>query len=334
MKTARRLFPRLCDPEHLDRAATATVRGKRRRCDVASFLFQREDVLARLQADLAAGRYQPGRADLVSIRDPKPRLITRMPIADRIVHTALVHLMEPVFLPGLRPEAYACREGFGTHRAVLRLWEMLRRRRFVLHLDIKSYFPSIDLAILRGLLARRIHDERFLAVVDRVLTAGAGLYDTPTARAAARLSPDWPPPGRGLPIGSYTSQLFAAHVYPAELDHHIKRVLKVPGYLRYVDDLFLAADRRADLRQARGEVSSWLQAKRGLRLKHPEARVLSCRGHLNALGYRITRDGIQALPRAFDRLRRRIAAAAGPRRGKVQIDIDRSIASSAGIILF
>ncbi len=89
MKTARHLFARLCDPDHLDRAAAATVRGKRRRCDVASFLFRREEELARLQADLEAGRYQPGRPDLVAIRDPKPRLISRVPIADRAVQRHL-----------------------------------------------------------------------------------------------------------------------------------------------------------------------------------------------------------------------------------------------------
>lgn len=135
MKTLRHLFPRLCDPDHLDQAANATVRGKRRKCDVASFLFRREEELARLQTDLASGRYRPGRPDLVAIRDPKPRLIARVPIADRVVHTALVQLMEPVFLASLRPEAYACRKGFGTHRAVLRLWKLLRRHSFSVFLN-------------------------------------------------------------------------------------------------------------------------------------------------------------------------------------------------------
>ncbi|HEY2294031.1 MAG TPA: reverse transcriptase domain-containing protein [Thermoanaerobaculia bacterium] len=334
MKTARHLFARLCDPDHLDRAAAATVRGKRRRCDVASFLFRREEELARLQADLEAGRYRPGRPDLVAIRDPKPRLIARVPIADRVVHTALVELMEPVFLASLRPEAYACRRGFGTHRAVLRLWEILRRHRFALHLDIRSYFPSIDRAILRSLVARRIDDDRFLEIVDRVLESGAGLYDTTAARRAAHLTADWPPPGRGLPIGSSVSQLFAAHVYLAALDHHVKRVLRVPGYLRYVDDLFFAADRRCDLRRVREDVSRFLHEERGLRLKHPDARILSSRGHLDALGFRITREGIEALPRALARVRRRAASALGPRQSGRRPDLGRSLASSAGLILF
>lgn len=335
MRTYRKLFPRLCDPEHLDSAAELTVRGKRRRRDVAWFLFRREAELSRLRATLVSGRYRPEGFELVTIRDPKPRLIARVPILERVLHTALVKVMEPVFLPGLLPEAYACRPGYGTHRAVLKLQELMRRHRFALHLDVRSYFPSIDLELLYGLLAAKIRDRRFLAVVESVLAAGRGLYDTPFARRRAALDPDWPPPGRGLPIGSYTSQLFAAHVYLSAFDHFVKRALRVPGYLRYVDDLFFFGDRRADMRRWRSEVGGWLQDERHLRLKHPQARILSCRGHLDALGYRIRRDGRQARERVLERLRRRVAAeVAGSSTCPHRPEIERSVAASAGVVLF
>ncbi len=335
MRTTRNLFPRLCDPDHLDRAAALTVRGKRRRRDVAWFLFRREAELERLRSELESGAYRPEGFELVRIRDPKPRLIARVPIAERVVHTALVTLMEPVFLRSLPGDAYACRPGKGAHRAVLRLLELTRRHRYALHLDVRSYFPSIDLEILRHLVARRIRDRCFLAIVDRVLDAGRGLYDEPECRRLASLPADWPPPGRGLPIGSYTSQLFAAHVYLAGLDHFAKRTLKVPGYLRYVDDLFCFGDRRADLRAWRAAIASWLLEERGLRLKHPRAPVLSCQSHLDALGHRITRDGLTARPRALHKLRRRVdLALPGPGGGKGSVDLRRSVASSAGVVLF
>ncbi len=258
-----------------------------------------------------------------------------MPIADRVVHTALVQLIEPVFFRSLMPEAFACRPGYGAHRAVLRLLEMMRRHRFALHLDVRSYFPSIDLDILRRLLEYRIRDDRFLEVIDRVLEAGAGMYDRPDVRRRAGIAGDWPPPGRGLPIGSYTSQLFAAQVYLARFDHFVKRDLKVPGLTRYVDDVFCFGDRRADLRSWRREIADWLFHERGLLLKHPQARVLSCRGHLDALGYRVTRDGLRALARPLRRLQRRAAAAVTRPEGRPEtVDFGRSVASSAGVVLF
>ncbi len=335
MKSIGGLFERLCDPAHLDEAVTRATRGKRRRPDVAWLLFCRESEVARLAHQLRTLTWHPGGFDLIRVRDPKPRVIARASIEDRVVHTALVQLIEPVFVRSLTDDTFACRRGMGTHRAVLRLLELVRRHPFALHLDIRSYFPSIDLALLRGLIERRVRDPRFMEVIDRILRSGAGLHDAPSVRRYARIDPDRPPPGRGLPIGSLTSQLFAAHVYLSGLDHFVKRELHVPGYVRYVDDLFLFGPRRGELRAWRTAVARWLEAERGLRLKCPEARVLSCGGHLNALGHRITRRGIEPLPRAFKRLKARVAKACVPGgAGRKRVDVARSMASSVGGILF
>jgi hypothetical protein len=334
VRTVSGLFDRLCDPDHLDRAAGLTVRGKRRRPDVAWFLFRRQEVLARIGADVRSGSWRPTGFEIVWVRDPKPRVIARASIADRVVHTALATLLEPVLLRSAMPESYACRRGAGTHRAVLRLADLLRRHRFSVHLDVRSYFPSVDLDILRELLAARIRDRPFLAVLDRILEGGADVYRQARVRSYAGLTDDWPPPGRGLPIGAYTSQVLAAHLYLGGLDHFVKRELKVPGYVRYVDDLFLFGDRRADLRAWREAVGDWLGSERGLRLKHAGARILSCAGHLDALGFRIDRDGWRARPRTLRRLRRRTAAHITGRGAGAPTDAASWVAGAAGVVLF
>ena len=163
----------------------------------------------------------------------------------------------------------------------------------MLHLDVRACFYSVDLSVLRGLLAHRIRDRAFLAVLDRVLDSGAGLLDGLGRRAWLGFSADWPPPGRGLPLGAQTSQFLVTHVVFNGLDHHIKRALKVPGYVRYVDDLFLFVDGRKTLERWRGAIGAWLAAERNQRLKHPRAPVLSCRGTLHALGQRARREGIR-----------------------------------------
>ena len=321
------------EPAHLARAAALTIRGKRLRPDVAWFLFRREGVLADIESALRRGDYEPEGFDLLFIHDPKPRAIARASIADRVVHTALVSLMEPALTRSITDDDFACRPGYGTHRARLRLLEFVRRHRFALHLDVRSYFPSIDLGVLRALLRPRIQDGRFLAVVDRVLDAGAGLYDSARARRHARLDPDWPPPGRGgLPIGALTSQLFAAHVYLHAFDHFVKRDLHVPGYLRYVDDLFLFGDSRAALRGWRSAAARYLGDERRLRLKRPDAPVLSCAGHLDALGVRIRRTGIEPRPRALSRLRAAVARVASGE--DLDERIREAMASRVGGILF
>lgn len=59
---------------------------------------------------------------------------------------------------------------------------------------------------------------------------------------------------------------------------------------------------------------------------HSEAPVLSTRGHLDALGYRLTREGWTALPRA-----RRVQDAMA---GRASVDIRRSLAATVGVEIF
>ncbi|MBK8979835.1 MAG: RNA-directed DNA polymerase [Planctomycetes bacterium] len=321
----------LCDPDRFDAAVTLAVRGKRRRADVAWFLFERDRNVARLTAALANGTWRPGRFDALRIRDPKPRVIARASVADRIVQTAVAQLIAPGFLRSASEIDFACRAGFGTHRAILALLHAVRRHRFAVHLDVRSYFPSIELERLTTLIARRVRDRGLRVVIDRILAAGRGFYDPPAVRRDAGIAPDWPPAGRGLPIGAVTSQLFAAHVYLQELDHRVKRVLRVPAAVRYVDDLFLFGDRRADLRAWRSDVAEWCLAERGLRLKHPQARILSCAGHLDALGVRIRRDGIEPGARAWRRLRvrlRRCVRDGDPTLGELRTSLRSQFATS------
>lgn len=73
------LLPRLVDPDAMELALRATVRGKRTRPDVAWLLFREEAVVERLCAELAGDRWQPQGFELVHIRDPKPRVIARAP---------------------------------------------------------------------------------------------------------------------------------------------------------------------------------------------------------------------------------------------------------------
>ncbi len=293
--------------------------------------FRREEVVRRLSNELCEGTWRPRGYELLFLRDPKPRVIARAPVEDRVVHTALVKAMEPVLARSLLPACTACRPGHGTHRAVLRLLRGMRRHAYVLHLDVRAYFPSIDRDIVMALLRRRIRDRRFLRMVQHVLDGARGLYADPVARAHAGLGHAWPPADRGLPVGAYTSQVFAAWLYLDALDHRIVRVLHAPDYTRYVDDFFLFGRSRRQLRAWRDELVRWLAEERGLRLKRPDAPPRSTSLPLDALGHRVTRDGLTALPRVDRRLRGKVRAAA---HGAGRVDLARSLASTAGVIGF
>jgi RNA-directed DNA polymerase len=160
-----------------------------------------------------------------------------------VVHHALCNLIEPVFERTFVADSYANRRGKGTHRALQRVQDLARQYPYVLQCDLRQFFPSVDHAILRGILARKITDSDVLWLIDRILKSGRGVLSEvysmvyfPGDDLFAALRP------RGLPIGNLTSQ-FWANVYLNPFDHFVKRTLRCPGYVRYVDDmLFFATD--------------------------------------------------------------------------------------------
>jgi RNA-directed DNA polymerase len=91
------VFEQVCYFENLLRAYRQAARGKRSREDVIRFDYQLEWQLLRLRDQLRAGTYHPGPYHSFTITDPKPRRISAAPFADRVVHHAVVNVLEPLF---------------------------------------------------------------------------------------------------------------------------------------------------------------------------------------------------------------------------------------------
>jgi hypothetical protein len=110
--------------------------------------------LARLQVDLGTqvGAWRRASAATAnsSASSATQSTCSAAPFRDRVVHHALVSLLEPHFERRFVAHSYACRVGKGTHRALDRAAELSRKRRFSLKGDIAEFFPSIDHEILKG----------------------------------------------------------------------------------------------------------------------------------------------------------------------------------------
>ena len=249
------LYPQLTSFENLYLAFRKAAKGKRGQPSVAVFEFNLEENLLLLQDELRAGTYRPGAYASFYISDPKRRLISAAPFRDRVVHHALCNIIEPVFERTFIEDSFANRVGKGTHRALDRAQGFARRYPFVLQCDIRQFFPSVDHAILFDILARKIGDARVLELCNHVLQSGEGILageyemvyfpqDDPTQGSGQGLLARFRP--RGLPIGNLTSQ-FWANLYLNELDQFVKRQLRCPAYLRYVDDFLLFSSQKSEL---------------------------------------------------------------------------------------
>ncbi|HEX4965565.1 MAG TPA: reverse transcriptase domain-containing protein, partial [Thermoanaerobaculia bacterium] len=204
------MFEELTSWPNLLRAFRDAARGKRRHPNVAAFEHRLEDNLAALRRELLSQTYLPGAYTSFYIREPKHRLISAAPFHDRVVHHALFNVIEPVFEQGFIADSYANRRGKGTHRALDRCQELSRRLPYVLQLDLRQFFPSIDHAVLRELLARRLSEPAVLSLIDRILKSGEGVlddsYDMVYFPGDDLFAINRP---RGLPIGNLTSQFWA-----------------------------------------------------------------------------------------------------------------------------
>ena len=286
VKCYTNVYPEVASFENLYWAFIQAREGKRSQPNVAAFEFELEENLVCLQQELADKTYRPGGYRSFTITDPKRRLVSAAPFRDRVVHHALCRVIVPIFERTFIGDSYANRVGRGTHKALDRAQGFARRYRYVLQCDVVQFFPSVDHAILRGILSRKLADADVMWLVDRILESGAGVlageyemvyYAGDDLLAALR--------PRGLPVGNLTSQ-FWANVYLNELDQFVKRELRCPAYLRYVDDFALFSDSKRELW---GWKAAIVERLAGLRLVLHErsSTVYPVRNGIPFLGFRV-----------------------------------------------
>ncbi len=188
----------------------------------------------------------------MTVCDPKPREIHKASVEDRIVHHAIVRVIEPFFDQGFVFDSWSCRRGKGTTAAVIRGHRLLerashngKRKLWVLKCDIRKCFGSLDHDVLSFLIACRISDPQTVHLI-------AGIIES--------FSP-------GVPLGNLTSQLFA-NIYLDPLDHYIKEQLRSALYLRYSDDFLIASTNRVQLQNYLNSIRLFVQHSLRIEL-HP-----------------------------------------------------------------
>jgi retron-type reverse transcriptase len=290
MKRHGNLYSQITTFENLLAAAKQAQRQKRYRDPVLIFNRQLERELLQLQQQLQAKTYQPGGYKTFEIYEPKRRIISAAPYRDRVVHHALCNIIAPIFERTFIDTSYANRKGYGSHRALQQFVSYARDSRYVLQCDIRKYFPSIDIAILKQLIRRKLKCPDTLWLIDTILDtpcAGENPIDffpgdtllTPLERS------------KGLPIGNLTSQFFA-NVYLNGFDRFVKETLTVSKYVRYMDDFSLFSDDRDFLSYCRQEIEDYLTT---LRLKiHPiKSQLTQTNYGAIFVGFRVLPDRIR-----------------------------------------
>jgi|GEM_PF-2893749 len=266
-----------------------------------SFHLTFERTIHELALDIQNRTYHPGLSNIFVVTHPKPREVIAANLRDRIVHHYIYDYMAPYWERRFVPNSYACRTGKGPLKASEDLRLFIRRHNqhrgaplFYLQLDVQNFFPSIDLNILYGLVAKHLENEHYLwlcktVIFHRATTRGNFKLTSPKAlweRLPRYKSLFAAATDKGLPIGNLTSQFFA-NVYMNQLDQFIAHRLKgrFLFWQRYVDDVLFLGEDVEKLKSIVPQVQEFLgrELKMTLNVKKTQLQPLS-RG-LDHLGY-------------------------------------------------
>jgi len=286
MKTHKRLYSKLCSYDNLFLAYRKARKGKSKKDSVKEFDKDLEENLRLLQKELKTFSYNPLPLKRFIVRDPKTRIIHASAFRDRIVHHALINLLEPIYEKIFIYDSYASRKKKGTHNALLRFNEFKRKvsqnglvikklsygrnsiQGYCLKSDIKHYFDCVDHETLIKILKRKINDNEIIWLVEKILkNLDTAVY------------------GKGMPLGNFTSQFFA-NVYLNELDYYVKHTLKAKYYIRYVDDFVILHRSKKRLNYFQKEITKFLET---IKLElHPEkTKIIPLQKGVTFLGYRV-----------------------------------------------
>ncbi|OGY46086.1 MAG: hypothetical protein A2744_01855 [Candidatus Buchananbacteria bacterium RIFCSPHIGHO2_01_FULL_44_11] len=231
--------------------------GKKLKPDVQQFSLNLIDNILQLHDELANHTYRHGGYKSFYITDPKLRHIHKASVRDRLICHAIYRQLYPFFAKTFIADSYSCQLGKGTHRAVARFKSFSRQASqnnavtcWVLKGDIKKFFESIDHDVILGILSEYIADpevRKFLATI---------------------ISSFEIRPGKGLPLGNLTSQLFV-NVYMNVFDQFVKHKIKAKYYIRYADDFVILSDSKTSLPKNLRSVGEFLENKLKLTL-HPD----------------------------------------------------------------
>lgn len=239
MKRHGNLYEQVCSEDNMVLAWEKARKGKVHTYGVRLFEKDLENNMKQLRDELASGTYRTSEYSVFTIYDPKEREIYRLPFRDRVVHHAIMNVMEPIWTSVFIQHTYSCIKGRGIHAVLKDLKRDLKdveNTTYCLKLDIRKFYPTIDHEVLKVIVRRKVKDNKLLTLIDEIIDSAPG-----------------------VPIGNYLSQFFA-NMYLSYFDHWLKEEKRLKYYYRYADDIVILSENKPYLHELFKDIDTYLTA--------------------------------------------------------------------------
>lgn len=242
-------YENLLNEELISYCYSQASKGKRNRKSVIKMSEKKEQL--KLLDELRDETYKPLKCRKMTRWDKnakKNRDISCPAFRDQIVHWAIVTLLKPHFEQTFIKHNIANIPGRGLSygNLLLKHWSRQKGTKYVLKMDIRKFYPTINIPILINKLKTKVRDKKFIALIELLLYTES-------------------PEGIGLSLGSYLN-LWLALYFLDELDHIIKERFQVKFYLRYVDDMVILTKTKREAKKLLKFIQEYL-SNLGLTIK-------------------------------------------------------------------
>lgn len=196
---------------------------------------------------------------------------------DRIVHHAIMQVLEPIWKKTFITHTYQSIKGRGIHKCKRDVEKITKSDVDFLYcykIDICKFYPSINNGIMKSVVRRKIKCKDTLWLLDNIIDST-----------------------EGVPIGNYLSQ-FLGNLYLTYFDHYVKEVLRCKYYFRYCDDIVLISESKDELvsyiEPIKRELSKLrLEVKSNEQLFEVESRGVDFVGYVFYMKYTLLRESIK-----------------------------------------
>lgn len=256
MKTYSKLIDIALSDEIMDLSLKSAVERKTDRPEVQEVIKLKEQLKDILRVKILKKELKPLIHKAHEINDgfkQKKRLIIQPYFTKTKPEQWLQHIiistLKPILMKGMYEFSCGSVPGRGIHYGKKYLEKFIRKHpkdvKYCLKIDIRHFYESIDIEILKERFREIIKDDVFLYLIFWVLDSNAGTM------------PDGNIVKKGLPIGFYTSQWFA-NWFLQPFDHYVKEELKAKCYVRYMDDIVILGVNKRELHKMFNLICSYL----------------------------------------------------------------------------